>query len=106
VENHQPESVCPYCRRPVGLKVGFSLDQFSENLNVRDAAGKPYILIGGLCEKLTVAKKLRALRHIDRKRCNILGTVKQRRNSRMPTPMPLPKVQACRRFNSHERERT
>jgi hypothetical protein len=31
----------------VGLKVGFSLDQFSEILKVRDAAGKPYILIGG-----------------------------------------------------------
>jgi len=31
----------------VGLKVGFSFDQFSEILNVRDAAGKPYILMGG-----------------------------------------------------------
>jgi hypothetical protein len=31
----------------VGLKVGFSLDQFSEILKVRDVAGKPYILIGG-----------------------------------------------------------
>lgn len=27
--------------------VGFSLDQFSEILKVRDATGKPYILIGG-----------------------------------------------------------
>ena len=31
----------------MGLKVGFSLDQFSEILKVRDAAGKPYVLIGG-----------------------------------------------------------
>lgn len=31
----------------MGLKVGFFLDQFSEILKVRDAAGKPYILIGG-----------------------------------------------------------
>jgi hypothetical protein len=31
----------------VGLKVGFSLDQFSEILKDRDAAGKAYILIGG-----------------------------------------------------------
>jgi hypothetical protein len=31
----------------VGLIVGFSLDQFSEILKVRDAAGKPYLLIGG-----------------------------------------------------------
>lgn len=27
--------------------MGFSLDQFSEILKVRNAAGKPYILIGG-----------------------------------------------------------
>jgi len=27
--------------------VGFSLDQFSRVLNVRDASGKPYVLIGG-----------------------------------------------------------
>ncbi len=29
------------------LTVGFSLDQFSQVLNVRDSAGKPYVLIGG-----------------------------------------------------------
>jgi hypothetical protein len=31
----------------MGLIVGFSFDQFSEILKVRDAAGKPYLLIGG-----------------------------------------------------------
>ncbi len=31
----------------MGLAVGFSLHQFSEVFKVRDAAGKPYILIGG-----------------------------------------------------------
>lgn len=31
----------------MGLRVGFSFDQFSQVLNVRDAAGKPYVLIGG-----------------------------------------------------------
>jgi hypothetical protein len=45
--NHQSQTVCPCRRWTVGLTVGFSLDQFSEILKVRDAAGKPYILIGG-----------------------------------------------------------
>jgi hypothetical protein len=31
----------------VGLIVSFSLAQFSEILKIRDAAGKPYLLIGG-----------------------------------------------------------
>lgn len=31
----------------MGLIVGFSLDQFSEVLKIRDATGKPYLLIGG-----------------------------------------------------------
>ena len=30
-----------------GREVGFSLSHFSEILKTRDAAGKPYILIGG-----------------------------------------------------------
>jgi hypothetical protein len=31
----------------MGVTVGFSLQQFSEVLNIRDAAGQPYLLIGG-----------------------------------------------------------
>ena len=31
----------------MGLKVGFSLQQFSEVLNIRDETGRPYLLIGG-----------------------------------------------------------
>ena len=31
----------------MGITVGFSLQQFSEVLKVRDAAGQPYLLIGG-----------------------------------------------------------
>jgi hypothetical protein len=31
----------------MGLTVGFSLQQFSEVLKIRDAAGQPYLLIGG-----------------------------------------------------------
>jgi hypothetical protein len=31
----------------MGLAVGFSLHQFSEVFKIRDAAGLPYILIGG-----------------------------------------------------------
>ena len=31
----------------MGVTVGFSLQQFSEVLKIRDAAGQPYILIGG-----------------------------------------------------------
>ena len=31
----------------MGLTVGFSLQQFAEVLKIRDAAGQPYILIGG-----------------------------------------------------------
>ncbi len=31
----------------MGLTVGFSLHQFSEVFNVRDASGQPYVLIGG-----------------------------------------------------------
>ena len=31
----------------MGVTVGFSLQQFSEVLKVRDAGGQPYILIGG-----------------------------------------------------------
>lgn len=31
----------------MGVTVGFSLQQFSKVLNVRDATGKPYLLIGG-----------------------------------------------------------
>lgn len=31
----------------MGVIVGFSLQQFSEVLNLRDAAGQPYLLIGG-----------------------------------------------------------
>ena len=46
MEDYQLQAVCP-CNGPVGLIVGFSLDQFSEILKVRDAAGKPYLLIGG-----------------------------------------------------------
>jgi hypothetical protein len=37
----------PVRRRRGGINVGFSLDQFSEVLSVRDTAGRPYILIGG-----------------------------------------------------------
>jgi len=32
---------------PNGHSLGFSLQQFSEVLRIRDAAGKPYVLIGG-----------------------------------------------------------
>ena len=31
----------------MGVTVGFSLQQFSEVLNIRDATGQPYLLIGG-----------------------------------------------------------
>jgi hypothetical protein len=31
----------------MGVTVGFSLQQFSDVLNIRDAAGQPYLLIGG-----------------------------------------------------------
>ena len=31
----------------MGVTVGFSLHQFSEVLKIRDAAGQPYLLIGG-----------------------------------------------------------
>jgi hypothetical protein len=31
----------------MGVTVGFSLQQFSEVLKIRDAAGQPYLLIGG-----------------------------------------------------------
>jgi hypothetical protein len=31
----------------MGIVVGFSLQQFSEVLKIRDAAGQPYLLIGG-----------------------------------------------------------
>ena len=31
----------------MGVAVGFSLHQFSEVLKIRDAAGQPYLLIGG-----------------------------------------------------------
>lgn len=31
----------------MGLTVGFSLHQFSEVLKIRDAAGQPYVLVGG-----------------------------------------------------------
>jgi hypothetical protein len=31
----------------MGLKVGFSLQQFSEVLKIRDETGRPYLLIGG-----------------------------------------------------------
>jgi hypothetical protein len=34
-------------RIPMGLTVGFSLHQFSEVFKIRDAAGKPYLIIGG-----------------------------------------------------------
>ena len=45
--DHQFKRICPCRRRTVDLKVGFSFDQFSGILNVRDVTGKPYILIGG-----------------------------------------------------------
>jgi hypothetical protein len=31
----------------MGIVVGFSLQQFSEVLKIRDANGQPYVLIGG-----------------------------------------------------------
>jgi hypothetical protein len=33
--------------RQMGLTVGFSLHQFSEVFKIRDAAGQPYVLVGG-----------------------------------------------------------
>jgi len=31
----------------MGVTVGFSLQQFTEVFKIRDAAGQPYLLIGG-----------------------------------------------------------
>jgi hypothetical protein len=35
----------------MGVTVGFSLQQFSEVLNIRDAIGQPYLLIGSHSSK-------------------------------------------------------
>src|SRR3954466_15416205 len=44
--HHQPEPSRTR-HRQVGIVVGFSLRQFSEVFKIRDADGKPYVLIGG-----------------------------------------------------------
>ncbi|HTL73268.1 MAG TPA: hypothetical protein VL863_08190 [bacterium] len=44
--HHQFQTGCPR-HGQMGITVGFSLHQFSEILDVRDAAGQPYLLIGG-----------------------------------------------------------
>ena len=46
VEDHELSRGCPgYVE--VGLVVGFFLHQFSAVLKLRDANGRPYVLIGG-----------------------------------------------------------
>ena len=44
--HHQFQASCPR-HGPLGVTVGFSLQQFSEVFKIRDAAGQPYLLIGG-----------------------------------------------------------
>lgn len=44
--HHQLQAGCPR-HVPLGLSVRFSLHQFSEVFKLRDAAGSPYLLIGG-----------------------------------------------------------
>jgi hypothetical protein len=47
VADHQFQAGCPRYVPPVGLIVGFSLQQFSEVFRIQDATGQPYVLIGG-----------------------------------------------------------
>ena len=44
--HHQFQAGRP-CHVQMGVTVGFSLQQFSEVLNIRDETGRPYLLIGG-----------------------------------------------------------
>ena len=46
MEDDQLQTICPRYGS-LGLSVGFSFDQFSEILKLRNAAGRPYLLIGG-----------------------------------------------------------
>lgn len=44
--DHEFQAGSP-CHVPLGLTVAFSLRQFSEIFKIRDATGRPYIIIGG-----------------------------------------------------------
>ena len=80
MENYQLQTICPR-NRSLGLNVGFSFDQFSEILKLRNVAGRPYLLIGGQAvnywaERYLIAEpQLKAFRPFTSEDIDFKGTV-------------------------------
>ena len=81
---------------PLGLSVRFSLHQFSEVFKLRDAAGRPYVLIGGQAVNywaeryLETEPQLRPLQHFTSEDIDFKGNAENvRRIARQSGPNPV-----------------